>query len=435
MCLFNFPNKTSIKAYNKGIVEFDCGSCPECLRKKSRLWALRCSMEAKNNIGCMVTLTYDTYKVLYGRETKEENPTDASISLSKRDCQLFIKRLRKHFSNNPYPIKYLLTAERGKRTGRAHYHALLFGIQFDDLIKYKKSDRGNWIYKSKTLEKIWQKGICTVDCINLNAKTARYCTKYCSKDAGVDDTFMLFSRGIGDDNLKKYFDGKSYWIDGREYSIPKQVWQWYIECKYDIKGYSRYSPTRKVDEIEKIIYNCITRPRSNQKSISAYLSILENRAITHERGKRRNEVYQNLRDGDKLYQRYLAYWSNKAKVNDISRPPVEERLLALPNDKYRSYKTKAILCKQKQSEHKSFMPPRSKCFAFSNERHEPYSEKSFAPLTRHYRANDTIQQKYAEEFSRLQDLRLKYLPYFGISSLFIPKNVREDMCALIFKVE
>ncbi len=68
-------------------------------------------------------------------------------------------------------------------------------------------------------------GICTVDTQNLSAACARYCTKYCAKDARADDTFMLFSRGIGEAGLLRDFNGKSYIIDGREYPIPRQIWE------------------------------------------------------------------------------------------------------------------------------------------------------------------------------------------------------------------
>ena len=97
MCLFSFPNKSSNKALLKGIEKFECGACPECLQKKSRLWALRCAMESRVNVGVMVTLTYDSYKLdKNGKPTNEENPVDTSLSVNKKHCQDFIKRLRKH---------------------------------------------------------------------------------------------------------------------------------------------------------------------------------------------------------------------------------------------------------------------------------------------------------------------------------------------------
>lgn len=401
MCMFEFPNRTSSFALSKGMDKFECGHCPECLQKKSRLWALRAGMESKVSQGMMVTLTYDTYKVdKKGNFTNIENPIDPTIKLNKRHCQLFIKRLRKKFSSKK--IKYILTAERGKK-GRAHYHALIFGLVFNDLIKYKKSDRGNVIYKSKTLTDLWGHGICTVDCINLSAKTARYCTKYCSKDSGAEETFMLFSRGIGEEMLLKEFNGKSYWIDGREYSIPKQIWNKVIEKRYHIKGYSKYVNRVSLEAEEKRLFNRLNRfDKLAEKNPLYPLDLVRARAFY--RSSRRlkssegfylysqmlREKFRNIRDNDIQYQSYLAYWKAKADSYKVGRPSDFNRILALPDNKYRSYKNRALLAKIKQNNKVGFIPPRSNCSGFDPfSDKKVYVEKIFAPLSRHYRANDT----------------------------------------------
>lgn len=462
MCMFSYRNTVSNIALVKGVERFECGACPECLQKKSRKWALRCGMEAKVSSGVMVTLTYDSYKE-NGSTPYEENPVDPSLCVNKKHCQNFIKRVRKHFPGKN--IKYLITAEYGKRTGRAHYHALLFNVVFDDLIKYKKSKRNNIIYKSKTLEKLWTHGICTVDCINLTAKTARYCTKYCAKDAGVDDTFMLFSRGIGEEKLLELFNGVSYWLDGREYSIPREIWQKYIEKKYSLNGYSRYVGIKHLYETEKKIHNIITRLEKQEENtllklfdlnyrkikhlkkernfrktsiknqwlsrlfwyeerIQNYeaklgdrgraaklwrieLQKLENSPVSRARQNVRREIFAFYRDNDPMYQRYIAYWKNKNEVNNVGRASDFERILALPPVKYWSYQQKAIQAKLKQGKKgASFVPPRSNCHGF-----DPffakklYTEKSFAPLSCHYTANDTKRKLYSAEIKELTRLR------------------------------
>lgn len=266
MCFFLFKNnRFDGVAYKKGVREFECGACPECLAKKSKQWALRCSMQAQVQKCCMVTLTYDTYihDTATGRVIGERV---SDLQVNKKDAQKFIKRLRIYFKRkkNVDNIKYLLTAEYGKRTHRAHYHAILFGVEFDDLIRYKKSKRGNWINKSATLDKIWAHGICTVDTVCVNAKIARYCTKYCAKDSRADDTFMLFSRGIGQEELLRQFNGISYVVDGREYPIPRTVWRDYIENKYNIKGFSKYIPFDKCET--KLRNRCETLKKQYAKN-------------------------------------------------------------------------------------------------------------------------------------------------------------------------
>lgn len=174
----------------------------------------------------MITLTYDTYKYDSRGNIIGENIPDRDLHVSKAHAQRFIKRLRWSFPDKK--LSYIATGEYGKKTHRAHYHFLIFGMCFDDLRYYKKSKRGNIIYKSPTLEKIWSGdkehngGICTVDCINPSVAVARYCTKYCAKDSGVDDTFMLFSHGIGETMLRKLFNGKNYILDGKEFPFRVQ---------------------------------------------------------------------------------------------------------------------------------------------------------------------------------------------------------------------
>lgn len=413
MCMFEFANKSSPRALIKGMEKFECGHCPECLQKKSRLWALRAGMEMKDNVGMMLTLTYDTYKMdKNGNFLNVENPINPNLPLVKRHCQLFIKRLRKAFTGRK--IKYIIAAERGKK-GRAHYHALIFGVVFDDLIKYKKSKRGNVIYKSKKLTDIWKHGICTVDSINPTSKVARYCTKYCAKDSGAEETFMLFSRGIGEKALMREFNGKSYWVDGREYSIPRQVWNKVIEKRYKLKGYSKYINRVHVEIEEKRLTNALTRYEKRaikNPTYPLYLVAarafycskrrLESSEAWYKIGEMRREKFFAFRDNDTQYQQYLVYWSRKAKIFELTRPSVEERILALPDNKYRSYKNQAIRAKHRQKKRRDFVPPRSNCTAFLRFKDKKvYVEKSFAPLSCHYRANDTT-KKAVEAFSRIK---------------------------------
>lgn len=62
--------------------------------------------------------------------------------LSKRDCQLFLKRLRKKQSKHTtQKVRYYLCGEYGEETNRPHYHALIFNVkksiwlEIDDLWK------------------------------------------------------------------------------------------------------------------------------------------------------------------------------------------------------------------------------------------------------------------------------------------------------------
>lgn len=306
-------------AYKKGVTEFDCGACPECLRKRSSAWALRAVYEARAHVSsCMITLTYDNFVRDKSGKIIGETPVDPNLKVNQRDVQLFIKRLRKWYSTvSPLPIKYIACAEYGSRTHRAHYHCILFGVKFPDTHFYKKSKRGNPIYMSHILTKLWQHGICTVDSINIHSAIARYCTKYCAKTRS-DETFMLCSQSIGLSELMKDFNGINYMIDGREYAIPRMVWQKYITDKY--MNYYNFS-TMYVNKTPETLAN------------GAY-----------EKARLLRESYRMIRDNDRCYIRYLEYWHRRGEQFEAIRQPVIQRIELLDDNKYHNYKLAAKKC-------------------------------------------------------------------------------------------
>lgn len=96
---------------------------------------------------CFVTLTYSPEHL--------PNPP----SLSKRDHQLFLKRLRKHLA--PKKVSFFLCGEYGEKEFRPHYHAILFGWWPDEAVVWKKNQAGDQLYISAVLEKLWGKGFCS----------------------------------------------------------------------------------------------------------------------------------------------------------------------------------------------------------------------------------------------------------------------------------
>lgn len=314
MCFCSLPASDKLKLY--GIEKIKCGSCPECLQERANTWVLRCVAEARarKELGescCMVTLTYDEYlrdksgNILYGRNGEPlELPPDVTKICNKRDVQLFLKRLRSKFNSN---IKYLITAEHGKRTHRAHYHAILFGVKFPDLVSYKRSQRGNQIYYSKILTSLWKNGICTVDAINIQGAMARYVTKYSMKSRGCDDTFQLFSHGLGVQWLLDHFTGQPYIISGREYSVPRVVWNAYIMEKYG----SEFPITDK--------YRAPDSPE-------------------YERYKAARELFRAVRNSDDVYAAYLVRQSKRAQMFEELRAPDSARVSQLDSVKYFGYK-------------------------------------------------------------------------------------------------
>lgn len=99
-------------------LEIPCGNCINC-RMQDRLgWALRCTLEAAQwEVTTFATLTY--------------NNDNCPMSLELRDLQLFYKRLRRLLGakkRGRRKLKHFSCGEYGERTGRPHYHALLYGL-------------------------------------------------------------------------------------------------------------------------------------------------------------------------------------------------------------------------------------------------------------------------------------------------------------------
>ena len=101
-----------------------CGRCVECMKLRINSWYVRINEELKvSSSAYFVTMTYLNEPV-----TPEGEPT-----LNYKDVQLFMKRLRKCQDEK---IRYFIVGEYGSKTGRPHYHALLFNINnIDDVQK------------------------------------------------------------------------------------------------------------------------------------------------------------------------------------------------------------------------------------------------------------------------------------------------------------
>lgn len=145
-----------------------CGYCIGCRLEKSRQWALRCVHESQmHKKNCFITLTFNDCSL-------EKRGT---LSLVKRDFQLFMKRLRKHYVGKK--IRYYQCGEYGDLLGRPHYHACLFGVDFseDKVVWRRQGD--SVLYRSRLLESLWPFGYSSIGDVTFEsaAYVARYVTK------------------------------------------------------------------------------------------------------------------------------------------------------------------------------------------------------------------------------------------------------------------
>ena len=186
----------------------------------SRDWAVRCVHEAQLHAeNSYLTLTYADHRL----------PVD--LSVHKRELQLFFKRLRKWCEANKEGwldedgkrkyFRYFACGEYGDQTQRPHYHALIFGIDFDDKKFFKKNKNGDSLFRSEQAQSIWSDkhgdiGFVTLGAVSFQsaAYVARYIMKKQSGDQAVahyrgrQPEFVLPSKkpGLGRKWIERYYN-------------------------------------------------------------------------------------------------------------------------------------------------------------------------------------------------------------------------------------
>lgn len=196
-------------------ISVPCGKCVGCRLDRSRAWAVRMHHESQlHERNCFITLTY----------------ANAPEAISKRDLQLFIKRLR-----HQTPIRYFACGEYGERSRRPHYHAVIFGEDFRGGA-YRINDS---LYSNAVLDTVWGKGLVSVGEVTI--QSCCYVARYVTKKANDKDTFHLMSKrpGIGRGWLEKYrrdiINAECVVIDGKELPIPKAYLDMYPDDFAEVK--------------------------------------------------------------------------------------------------------------------------------------------------------------------------------------------------------
>lgn len=220
----------SQKHYSKEYATFQlpCGQCLECRLNYAREWAVRCVHEAQmyeNN--SFITLTYDDEHL-------------KSPKLQYRDFQLFMKRLRFAYPNSQ--IGCFVTGEYGEKNKRPHWHAILFNWSPPDQEFLRSNERGDRIFKSPVLDRLWGNN----DPIkkpnevgSVTFESAGYCARYAAKKLvhgnDCDHEWHPISKksskhAIGKKWLEKFWpDVFNYGyiiINGEKISVPRYYEKW-----------------------------------------------------------------------------------------------------------------------------------------------------------------------------------------------------------------
>lgn len=183
-------------------IQVPCGYCMACRIAKTREWTVRLIHELSCwDKSSFVTLTYDD----------EHMPADGSIH--KIELQNFFKRLRKDVNS----IKYYACGEYGDITNRPHYHAIIFGVNYDE---------------NELINENWKKGFIQTGTVT--ADSCQYVCGYIRKKLNGDYAkvaygpreipFALQSKGLGKNyllrNLQQIEDQKKCTVHGKNYGLP-----------------------------------------------------------------------------------------------------------------------------------------------------------------------------------------------------------------------
>lgn len=263
-------------------VQIPCGQCIGCRLERSRQWAIRCVHEAsQHEQNSFITLTY----------APENLPKDHSIH--KSHFQKFMKRLRKYYTSKT--IRYYACGEYGELRNRPHYHAILFGHEFEDQRLWSKKN-GNLLYRSAILETLWPYGYCSIGQVTFEsaAYVARYVMKKITgdnaekeyeildKETGeihqIQPEFALMSRrpGIGSDWYDEYTkdtDKDFITINGQKCKIPRYYDN--KRQKFDEEFYENIKHNRREKAGLQKADNTLSRLKDKEKVKKAQLTQLK----------------------------------------------------------------------------------------------------------------------------------------------------------------
>ena len=191
-----------------------CGFCEECLSLKRLDYQVRATAEYNHTkklgfTSYFYTLTYND----------EHLPLYCGVPcFSKRDIQLFLKRLRKRFASIGLrtDFRYFLTSEYGHEKTenfRPHYHIIFF---------FRNSLTPRTVFYE--VEKAWQNGFVQPGkenngCIT-DVRPFQYCVKYLQKDKKVDD---YLNSVYSSEDLEIFYDNKE--------NLPFQILPFHMQSK------------------------------------------------------------------------------------------------------------------------------------------------------------------------------------------------------------
>lgn len=219
--------------------EFSCRKCLPCRLKLAREKAIRAIHEAQmHEENIFLTLTY-----------AEEHLSSPRLVIE--DFQTFMKDLRDRVGYSPESrIGVMYTGEYGGLNKRPHWHAILFNYRPPDAKPDRKNERGDQLYVSEEIDKIWKKGKADFGAVTMDSAgyVARYQAKKLVHGKDQDHDFHPIHKtssknAIGKRWIEKHWPhtfnhGFVVLPDGNTAGIPRYYSDWLK--KHQPSAYRRY---------------------------------------------------------------------------------------------------------------------------------------------------------------------------------------------------
>jgi hypothetical protein len=302
-----------LKAEKKEALEIPCAKCTECKATHAKTWGARAYLESlTNRNGIFLTLSYDNEHLPIG---KYGNPT-----LKKEDVTLFKKRLRKKYGEN---LRTFECGEYGERRGRPHYHMIIWNIKPTDGRTVKENITGDTLWTSKTIEKIWNKGIIIYG--NVTYESAAYVARYTNKKRMIrplakdqEPTYINMSRrtGIGFEewrkNKEKYKKLNGIYVPTKNGTkvirLPRYLEKlWEVELK-------EQEETERKEMTKGLIKKQIIWKDIQKTSLQEIKDYMHDKAEICEKHER---IYHEMQTIRKKYLKNLAKYWNKQNEETI----------------------------------------------------------------------------------------------------------------------
>lgn len=261
----------------KSNMALPCGKCEWCKKNRSRQWSLRCMDEAQmHEQNIFITLTVND---------KYIDEVFPNGSLNKCMLQKFIRKLRdferyqaKLDGREPRKVRYFAAGEYGGKSGRPHFHMILFNYDFSDRYYWRTSENGHDYDRSETLEKLWSNGSLredgkpdrygNCDISEVTHASAGYVADYSLKKAYGSEAEERYKKTLADGQVIRLMP--EFMLCSKRPSIGKEWFDKYWRDVYPrdekvVDANHRYRPPRYYDKllerIEPEMYLCVKKRR------------------------------------------------------------------------------------------------------------------------------------------------------------------------------